>query len=484
MEKLPKNWVNSKLNDLSTIQSGGTPSRGKNQYWNGDIPWVKISDIKNWFVDETVEFITEEGLNNSSTKVFPKGTILFTIFATIGKVGVLNIDATTNQAIAGITPVNNIEHKFLTYSLLELSESLQKIGKGVAQSNINLTILKDLNVPLPPLAEQQRIVAKLDDLFGHLEQVKTRLEKIPDLLKNFRQAILTQAVTGKLTEEWRVGKELDDIKDYITSLKTLKENKIEKRDNKTPVYESLEIYDIPKSWKWVRLWDISYLVTSGSRGWSSYYSDEGAYFVRSAEINNNKLRLEEAIKVNLPEKIEGKRSLIEKGNILTTVTGANVGKCAKIENNIPEAYVSQSVALIKLVNEELTDYVHISMLAPNAGGGMLKDMAYGLGRPVLSLPQIKSIMIPLASMEEQTEIVQRVESLFAKADAIEAKYNMLKAQIDNLPQAILAKAFKGELVEQLPADGNAADLLKEIQKLKAEAQPKGKKKKKKSIGIK
>ena len=150
MEKLPKNWVNSKLNDLSTIQSGGTPSRGKNQYWNGDIPWVKISDIKNWFVDETVEFITEEGLNNSSTKVFPKGTILFTIFATIGKVGVLNIDATTNQAIAGITPVNNIEHKFLTYSLLELSESLQKIGKGVAQSNINLTILKDLNVPLPP----------------------------------------------------------------------------------------------------------------------------------------------------------------------------------------------------------------------------------------------------------------------------------------------------------------------------------------------
>ena len=141
MEKqLPKNWVECTLGELATVQSGGTPSRGINIYWNGNIPWVKISDIKEMYVDKTAEFITEEGLENSSTRIFPKGTILFTIFATLGKIGILNIDAATNQAIAGITPSKAIDDKYLTYALIDLSKPSFDRNSSVLYISVDLLI--------------------------------------------------------------------------------------------------------------------------------------------------------------------------------------------------------------------------------------------------------------------------------------------------------------------------------------------------------
>ncbi|MBA3355582.1 MAG: hypothetical protein H0U18_06505 [Pyrinomonadaceae bacterium] len=126
--------------------------------------------------------------------------------------------------------------------------------------------------------------------------------------------------------------------------------------------------ELPEGWQWCTVKELSHLVTSGSRDWSKFYSASGAYFVRSAEINDYTLRLSEAIHVALPKKVEGKRTLIEKGNILVTITGANVGKCAKVDGDIPEAYVSQSVALIKIAKEELAPFVYFAMRSPNVGG--------------------------------------------------------------------------------------------------------------------
>ena len=122
--ELPKGWRYVKLSDLAEIQSGGTPSRSNSSYWNGNIPWVKISDIKGKYITETEEFITEEGMSNSSAKMFERGTIIFSIFATIGKVAILDIDATTNQALVGLKNNNQIDKTFLVYALTELSERI------------------------------------------------------------------------------------------------------------------------------------------------------------------------------------------------------------------------------------------------------------------------------------------------------------------------------------------------------------------------
>jgi len=166
IDNLPDGWEVKKLGDIGNISAGGTPSRSKPEYWNnGSIPWVKIADMKEKHVKNTSEFITEEGLNKSSAKIFKKGTILISIFASLGTVGILDIDASTNQAIAGIN-VNSkkVIPEYLYYYLKSLKNYFMGAGRGVAQNNINLSILKDTEIFVPPLETQQKIVEILEKI--------------------------------------------------------------------------------------------------------------------------------------------------------------------------------------------------------------------------------------------------------------------------------------------------------------------------------
>ena len=201
---IPENWEWVRLSDISTITSGGTPSRTISAYWNGNIPWVKIGDISEKFVSYTEEKITESGLNSSSAKIFPRGTLLYTIFATIGTVGILNIDAATNQAVAGVTFYGDYNTDYMYYVLVGLKDILVAKGKGMAQMNINQSILKNTPIPIPPLAEQERIVAKIEELLPYIEEYDRAEKQLSALNTEFpdklRKSILQQAVMGKLTE--------------------------------------------------------------------------------------------------------------------------------------------------------------------------------------------------------------------------------------------------------------------------------------------
>lgn len=175
-----------KLYEICDIKSGGTPSREKREYWsNGEIPWVKIGDFNGKYIDEVEETITYEGLNNSSAKIIEKGSILFTIFATIGEVAILKFDATTNQAIAGIT-INDsrIEKEYLYYYLKSIKTNINNKGRGVAQNNINLSILKNLEVPIVSLKYQKNIVSILNRIDYIIELRIRQLNKINELTKS------------------------------------------------------------------------------------------------------------------------------------------------------------------------------------------------------------------------------------------------------------------------------------------------------------
>lgn len=158
-------WEYKKLGEVcDAIYSGGTPKRSVREYWNGDIPWIKISDLNGSYVSSCDEFITKDGLNNSSAKLLPKGTILYSIFATIGAIGILDINATTNQAIAGIIVKKEYNREYIFYVLRSLRKYFEGISKGVAQNNINLSILKNVVIPIPSSSTQQQIVSELDQL--------------------------------------------------------------------------------------------------------------------------------------------------------------------------------------------------------------------------------------------------------------------------------------------------------------------------------
>src|SRR5699024_6235640 len=154
------NITYKQLEDIAKVSAGGTPKRSETLYWkDGNIPWVKIKDIKNKYVSETEEYITNEGLKNSSAKRYPRGTILYTIFATLGECAILDIDSTTNQAIAGIIVTSDeVLTDYLYYYLESIKSKVISKGRGVAQNNINLKILRNLTIPVPSIDIQKRVI--------------------------------------------------------------------------------------------------------------------------------------------------------------------------------------------------------------------------------------------------------------------------------------------------------------------------------------
>ena len=176
-----------KLGELCDICSGGTPKRSVSEYWNeGSIPWVKISDISNKkYVYSTEEQITKEGLKCSSAKVLAPGTLLYSIFASIGAVGILEIPAATNQAIAGLSiNTGRIERDYL-YHYLKSQEMLAKSsGRGAAQTNINLTILRGMEVPVPPIDDQRAIAEQFEEVAAQIEKAKLLRNQLDHLVKS------------------------------------------------------------------------------------------------------------------------------------------------------------------------------------------------------------------------------------------------------------------------------------------------------------
>ncbi len=174
-----------RLSSIAAVNAGGTPSRSNLSYWNGDIPWVKISDIQGKHVQTYEEAITDEGLKNSSAKLFYKGTILYTIFATLGRVGILDFDATTNQAIAGINILDEtIDCDYLYYFLRSQEKKVKAIGKGAAQQNINLKILRDWLVPIRSKEEQTNIVGSLEKIESAISAKTELLNSLDFLVKS------------------------------------------------------------------------------------------------------------------------------------------------------------------------------------------------------------------------------------------------------------------------------------------------------------
>ena len=314
------------------------------------------------------------------------------------------------------------------------------VNQQVGQANVSGGKLRDLEVPVPPVNEQRRIVAKLEALLAKVDTSRKRLERLPIILKRFRQAVLAAACDGRLTEDWR----------------RLHPDQVSEQEDPNAIEGPSQL---PSTWNWASSSRLFEFVTSGSRGWAQYYSDSGPIFIRVGNLNHDSIVLDltSIQHVSPPKGSEGMRTRIRVGDILVSIT-ADVGMIALVQQDVGEAYINQHVALARPSGN--IDSIFLAWFLASGSGGQRQfgDLQRGATKVGLGLDDIRAIWVAKPPRDEQKEIVRRISSLFSLADQIEARYTKAKAQVDRLSQSILAKAFRGELVPQDPND-EPADLL-------------------------
>lgn len=238
--KIPEDWKVVRIEDVAETSSGGTPSRDRKEYFGGSIPWVKSGELKDNAIHDTEEKITQKGLQNSSAKSFPKETLLVALYgATVGKVGILGIEATTNQAVCAVLPKqkNSFDPFFLKYYIIFRRNQLISISSGGAQPNISQEIIRSFKIHLPPLPEQKAIAQVLSTVDEAIQKVDEIMAKTERLKKGLMQKLLTKGIghkefkdteIGRIPREWGLGR----MKDIVTYKKGVKPKSLSHKEEK------------------------------------------------------------------------------------------------------------------------------------------------------------------------------------------------------------------------------------------------------------
>ena len=280
---IPDSWEWVKLGFVGEWGAGSTPKRGEPKYYlNGTIPWLKTGDLNNGYINEVPEYITELALKETSVRLNPIGSVLIAMYgATIGKVGILNIEATTNQACCACLPFDGIYNEFLFYYLMSQNKNFNKMGEGGAQPNISRTKIINYLFPIPPFSEQKRIVTKIKEILPLIDEYDINKEQLDKLNSDFpdklKSSILQEAIQGKLVSQNPNDEPASVLLEKIREEKErlIKEKKIKRNKNESYIFkennhfyekigknESICIddeipFDIPNTWEWVRLNTIS-----------------------------------------------------------------------------------------------------------------------------------------------------------------------------------------------------------------------------------
>ena len=351
--------------------------------------------------------------------------------------------------------------------LMYSRDALAREGKGATQLNISQTVIKAFPFPLAPLQQQKRIVAKIEELFSHIDAGIKALQKVSQLLKQYRQSVLKAAVTGELTKEWREANK-DKFEPASQLLKrTLKERrrkwevqqlekfkakgKVLKDDKWKEKYkEAIEcdaILDIPEEWVGATTDQVYFYVTSGSRGWAKYYSNKGPVFLRMGSLNhyNIRLNLENIQKVNPPIGVEGSRTKAEPCDTLVSIT-ADVGMVGIVPENFEESYINQHVALARPVYSIMGLYL-TWLLSSDFAKEQFKALQRGATKAGLGLDDIKAVQFGLPDLEEQEEIVGQIEEKLNLTERLENEIDRQLLKSETGKQSILSSAFAGKLTQ-------------------------------------
>lgn len=470
--ELPDGWEWTTLGEAFSIFVGATPSRKIPEYWGGSIPWVSSGEVAFCEIHETRETITELGLQNTSTEVHPPGTVLLGMIGegkTRGQVAILKINAAHNQNSAAIRVSEvGLIPKYVYHFLEQEYERTRQVGSGNNQPALNKSRVQAMVFPLAPLNEQKRIVAKIEELRERSQNARSQLSAIPELCDRFRQSVLAAAFRGDLTADWRdqnpdvepASVLLERIRDEVISTQGEKSSS-KKQQQQDPDEEltNKTFSDLPNGWKLTQIRHFCISSFYGPRFSQNEYVSDGIPSIRTTDMTDDgEIILKDPPRLNIPEsRLEDFR--LQPMDLLVTRSGS-IGMMAVFRGGyvaIPSAYLIR-FRFSLLVD---VDYVFHFLKSP-IGQTLLGLGSTAVTQANINAEAIKNIPIPLPSLEEQKEIVVRIQVLLEKIAQLRQQYQGTKTLIDQLDRSILAKAFRGELVEQDPNDEPASVLLERI----------------------
>ncbi|HDG1680258.1 TPA: type I restriction-modification system specificity subunit [Kluyvera ascorbata] len=451
--KLPEGWVKSDLdNILLSIIGGGTPSKAISEYYQGDIPWMSVKDMNKHALTDTIDHITSDAVENSSTNVIPAGTPIIATRMSLGKIVTASFDSAINQDLKALFLSREVDRNFFIHWYRSQAQLIESLGTGTTVKGIRLEVLKALTINLPPLNEQKIIAEKLDTLLAQVDSTKARLEQIPQILKRFRQAVLAAAVSGLLIDS-----------------------------NKK------KHHPLCSEWQWPALpstWDVhkySELVDSRLGKMLDKAKNIGSATKYLGNINVRWFSFDlENLQDILISDIERRELSLNLGDVLIC-EGGEPGRCAIWREHQGTPVIFQKALHRARVKEKIIPEWLAYNLKNDSNNLSLSQLFTGTTIKHLTGKALANYPIRVPPLEEQHEIVRRVEQLFAYADTIEKQVNNALTRVNSLTQSILAKAFRGELTAQWRAENpdlisgeNSAAAL--LEKIKAERAASGGKK--------
>ena len=391
--ELPKGWDIQPLKEVVTSTKGKKPKQLSELPFDNSIPYIDIKALEKDLIEQYADVESSKSFSPNDIAVVWDG-------ARCGWVS-KSKEGAIGSTICALTPKNNIESNYLYYFLLEKYPIVNSKGRGVGIPHVDPTFFWDMEVPIPSPKEQKQIAEKLDKLFDQIETIKEASNKIPELLKNFRQQVLTYAVTGKLIESTpeprMLGELIDELK-YGTSKKA--------------------DYDI-----------------------------EGFPVLRIPNINNGEIDSSDLKYVPLDDKEYNQLSLQE-GDILVIRSNGSlsiVGQCAIVRKECENWVYAGYLIRIRCTHELLPEYLNYIFQSYQVRKQIVEKSHSMSGVNNFSADKIKQLEIAWYPVEVQKQIVEKLNSIFGKLNEIEKQYNTLCEKLDKLPQSLLCKAFKGEL---------------------------------------